>query len=60
MTVIQAAAALTLWRSGQFDTRDIAVVLGGTVQDVSEANVCRVLHAAKERERGADLHVVAS
>lgn len=56
MTVLQAAAALTLWRSGRFDTADIAIALGG----VSEADVCRVIHAARERERGPDMHVVTS
>lgn len=55
MTVIQAAAALTLWRSGRFDTHDIANVVGKP-----EADICRVIHAARQRERGADLHVVAS
>lgn len=53
MTIIQAAAALTLWRSGRFDTYDIANVIGK-----QEADVCRVIHAAKQRARGADLHVV--
>lgn len=55
MNLIQAAAALTLWRSGRFDTYDIANVVGKP-----EADVCRVIHAAKQRERGAELHVVAS
>ncbi len=53
MTVLQAAAVLTLWRSGQFDTLDIANALGCT-----EPDVCRVVHAIKERERGPDLHIV--
>lgn len=57
MTVLQAAAVLTLWRSGRFDTTDIATVLGG---GVTEADVCRVLHAVRERERGPDMHVVRS
>lgn len=53
MTLLHAAAVLTLWRSGLFDTFDIAKAV-----DATEADVCRVLHAAKERERGADLHIV--
>lgn len=53
MTLVQAAAALILWQSGRFDTADIASVIGRT-----EADVCRVIHAAKERERGPDLHIV--
>lgn len=54
MTVLQAAAVLTLWRSGRFDTLDIATALGG----VAEADVCRVIDAARRRERGADVHLV--
>ncbi|MCG6115082.1 MAG: hypothetical protein MEQ84_07770 [Mesorhizobium sp.] len=54
MNFLQAAAALTLWRSGRFDTADIAAVLEG----VREADVCLVLHTARERERGPDMHVV--
>lgn len=56
MTVLQAAAVLVLWRSGRFDTADIATALGG----VAEADVCRVLHSVRERERGPDMHVVRS
>ncbi len=54
MTVLQAAAILVLWRSGRFDTADIAAALGG----LREADVCRVLHAVRERERGPDLRLV--
>ncbi|MER9875591.1 hypothetical protein [Mesorhizobium sp. M0195] len=54
MTVLQAAAAVTLWRSGWFDTLQIAQVLGG----LAEADVCRMLNAVRERERGPDLHLV--
>lgn len=54
MTILQAAAALVLWRSGMFDTLEIAKALGG----VSEADVCRVIHSAREAERGPDMHVV--
>jgi len=53
MTVLQAAAVLTLWHSGQFDTHDIA-----TAVNIAESLVCKVIHAAKERERGPDLYIV--
>lgn len=53
MTVLQAAAALTLWRSRRFDTLDIAIALG-----VAEHLVCKVIDAVRQRERGADLFVV--
>lgn len=60
MTVLQAAAAVTLWRSGRFDTLQIAQALmvhdGVPVRPADfaamEAAVCRVLHAVRERERG--------
>jgi len=45
MTVLKAAAVLTLWRDGRFfDTLDIALALG-----VHESDVCRVLDAARQR-----------
>lgn len=47
MSVLQAAAAVTLWRSGRFDTLDIATVIG-----VPEADVVRLLDAVRGRERG--------
>ncbi|MGN6772642.1 MAG: hypothetical protein ACTHJQ_22750 [Rhizobiaceae bacterium] len=53
MTILVAAAVLTLWRSGRLDTLDIASAL-----HVAEPDVCRIIHAANERERGPDLHVV--
>lgn len=53
MNLIQGAAALTLWRSGKFDTLQIAEVLG-----VTEPNVVRFLDAVRERERGPDLRLV--
>lgn len=53
MTILKAAAVLTLWRSSRFDTFDIALAL-----HVTEPDVCRVIHAANVRERGPDLHVV--
>ncbi|MEH6721309.1 MAG: hypothetical protein V7704_20720 [Aurantimonas endophytica] len=46
MTVIKAAAILTLWRDGRFDTMDIAQAL-----TVHEADVVRVIDAARERAR---------
>lgn len=46
MTVLQVAAALTLWRSGQFDTLDIARALG-----CHEAEICRALRIVREYER---------
>jgi hypothetical protein len=54
MNLIEAAACLILWRSGRFDTQDIADYLG-----VTEPDVCRVLDAVKQREHGPDLHLVA-
>jgi hypothetical protein len=53
ITLLQAAAALILWRSRQFDTCDIASAL-----NLPEAVICRVLHAARQREFGPDLHLV--
>lgn len=53
MTLLKAAAALILWRSQRFDTFDIASAL-----HVPEPEVCKVIHAAHERERGPDLHIV--
>lgn len=46
MTVMQAAAALVLWRSTRFDTNDIARLLS-----LSEADVVRLIDAARNRER---------
>lgn len=54
MTILQAAAALTLWRSGRFDTLQIAEVLGS----ISEADIHRLISAARDRERGPDLHLI--
>lgn len=53
MTLIQAAAALILWRSTRFDTKDIAGLL-----NVSEADVVRCLDAIRNREYGPDLRVI--
>lgn len=46
MTILQAAAAITLWRSGKFDTLDIAKTIG-----VTEADTCRIIQAARDAER---------
>ncbi|AWI57168.1 hypothetical protein [Sinorhizobium fredii] len=43
----QALAAVILWKSGRFDTLDIADVLG-----CGEDAVCRTLRAARHMERG--------
>ena len=53
MNLLQGAAAITLWRSGQFDTLHIAEVLG-----VTEPDVVRFLDAVRDRERGPDLRLV--
>ncbi|WP_167522484.1 hypothetical protein [Mesorhizobium sp. M2D.F.Ca.ET.232.01.1.1] len=53
MTLVQGAACLILWESGRFDTLDIARAL-----NVSEADVCRVLDAAKGRQRGPQFMVI--
>jgi|ETNmetMinimDraft_3_1059899.scaffolds.fasta_scaffold166884_2 hypothetical protein len=48
MTVLKAAAVLTLWRTGRFDTQDIAHAVS-----VAEADVVRVLDAARDRAHAA-------
>lgn len=53
MNLIQAAACIVLWESGRFDTSDIAKAL-----HVSEADVCRILDAAKERQRGPQFMII--
>lgn len=59
MTLDQAAAALTLWRSKCWDTADIARVLDGRGdRAVCEADVVRVIDIAPAVERGPDLRVV--
>lgn len=55
MNLVEAAATLILWKSGRFDTQDIADYLG-----VTESDVCRVLDAARDRARGPDLHLVGA
>lgn len=47
-TIMQGAAVVTLWRSGQFDTKHIADLLR-----LSEADVANVLAAARDAERAA-------
>jgi hypothetical protein len=54
LTLMQSAAVLVLWRTRKFDTFDLAHLFG-----VHEADICRLLHAANERERGPDLRVVS-
>lgn len=53
MNLLQAAAAVVLWKSGQFDTHDIASAIG-----VHESDVCRLLDAARERERGPHFTII--
>ncbi len=53
MNLIQAAATVVLWQTRRFDTQQIAELLS-----VAESDVDRLVHAARQRERGADLHVV--
>jgi hypothetical protein len=48
VSVIQGAAVLTLWRSGKFDTMQIAELLR-----LVEADVASVLAAALDAERAA-------
>lgn len=47
MTVMQAAAVLTLWRSKKFDTFQIAYVL-----HLKESAVVRALDIVRNAERG--------
>jgi len=44
MNLLKAAAAVTLWNSGMFDTMNIAEALS-----VTEADVCIVIQAARNR-----------
>jgi len=53
MTLVQAAAAITLWESRRFDAADISGALG-----IPESEICIVLNAKREREHGPDLRVV--
>ena len=53
MNLLQAAATIILWKSMRFDTHDIATAL-----NVHEADVCRLIDAARERERGPSLTLI--
>lgn len=53
ITLLQASAALTLWRSGGFNTLDIATALG-----LHEALIVKMLDEVRNRERGPSLFVV--
>lgn len=53
MTLQQAMATLTLWRSRKFDSSAIAELLA-----VAEADVCKVLNAVREHEATTDRVVV--
>jgi len=46
MSTLKAIAVLSLWRTGEFDTADIAHALA-----VPEADVERVIHIAREEKR---------
>lgn len=46
MNMIKAVAAVALWRTGKFDTAEIAAAL-----DIPEAEVCRVIHLARKEDR---------
>lgn len=47
MDAMQALAAIVLWNSGHFDTKDISDVLR-----CGEDAVCRTLHAARHIAKG--------
>jgi hypothetical protein len=53
MTLLQAAAVVVLWKSGRFDTLDIAKAIG-----VSENSVVVLLDAARTAERGPQFQVI--
>ena len=53
MTLLQAAAVTVLWKSGRFDTLDIAKAIG-----VSEPAVVTLLDAIRDAERGSTFHVI--
>ena len=46
MSVLKAVAAVALWQTRQFDTAEIAAAL-----EISEAEVCRAIHVAREERR---------
>lgn len=53
MNLLRAAAVVTLWKSGRFDTLDIAEALG-----VEEASVVVLLDAVRNAEHGPDLKLL--
>lgn len=53
MSTLQALAVVALWRDGRFDTAEIAHIIG-----FHEADICRVIHVARDAERGEHLHLV--
>lgn len=53
MSLLKAIAAVALWRTGQFDTLDIAHVV-----EAPEPEVVKVLDEARRAERGPDLYVI--
>lgn len=53
MSPLQVTAMLVLWRSGHFDTHDIAHVL-----QIREPEVCKALRIVSDRERGAQFAVI--
>ena len=53
MNLLQAAAVIVLWKSGRFDTLDIAKAIG-----VSEPAVVTLLYAIRDAERGPDIQLI--
>lgn len=53
VTVLQAAAIISLWQARRFDTHDIALVTG-----IPEHVVCKVLDEVRRAEREQNLFVV--
>jgi hypothetical protein len=53
MNLLQAAACLVLWKSGRFDTLDIARALG-----LPEPSVVILLDAIRDAERGPDIQLI--
>jgi hypothetical protein len=53
MNLLQAAIVTVLWKSGRFDTLDIAKGLG-----LSEPAVVTLLDAIRDAERGQQFHVI--
>lgn len=53
VTIPQAVAILTMWRSREFDTNDIATEVG-----IAEPVVCKVLDEVRKAERRPNLYLV--